>query len=572
MAVQFDNESLSYVHGASDIPLIGATIGDLFDRVATQLLEHEALVSRHQGLRYTYAELREACDRFSRGLLALGVTKGDRIGIWSPNHAEWVIAQFATPKIGAILVNVNPAYRVRELEYALRQSGCSVLIIAPPFKTSDYASLLREVCPEIDSCEPGQLRSERLPDLRTVIAFGDQSVPGAYTWQHVLAAGESVSAAEVEERQREQAFDDPINIQYTSGTTGFPKGATLSHHSILNNGFFIGERMRFTEQDRLCIPVPFYHCFGMVLGNLACVTHGATMVIPAPGFDPRLTLEAVAEERCTALHGVPTMFIAELGDPEFARFDLSSLRTGIMAGSPCPVEVMKQVVEKMHMGEVTICYGMTETSPVSFQSTTDDPIVKRVSTVGRVHPHVECKIVDPPSGQVVPRGEPGELLSRGYIVMLDYWGNPEATADAIDAGRWMHTGDLATMDAEGYVNIVGRAKDMIIRGGENIYPREIEEFLYGHPKVRDVQVVGIPDERYGEEVMAWVILKEGESATDDELRDYCRGRIAHYKVPRYWKFTDGFPMTITGKIQKYKMRETAVEELNLHGAAAVRTA
>ncbi|MEA2582966.1 MAG: fatty-acyl-CoA synthase [Thermomicrobiales bacterium] len=572
MAVQFDNESLSYVHGASDIPLIGATIGDLFDRVATQLPEHEALVSRHQGLRYTYAELREACDRFARGLLALGVTKGDRIGIWSPNHAEWVIAQFATPKIGAILVNVNPAYRVRELEYALRQSGCSVLIIAPPFKTSDYASLLREVCPEIDRCEPGQLRSERLPDLRTVIAFGDQSVPGSYTWQHVLAAGESVSAAELEERQREQAFEDPINIQYTSGTTGFPKGATLSHHSILNNGFFIGERMRFTEQDRLCIPVPFYHCFGMVLGNLACVTHGATMVIPAPGFDPRLTLEAVAEERCTALHGVPTMFIAELGDPEFARFDLSSLRTGIMAGSPCPVEVMKQVVEKMHMGEVTICYGMTETSPVSFQSTTDDPIVKRVSTVGRVHPHVECKIVDPPSGQVVPRGEPGELLSRGYIVMLGYWGNPEATADAIDAGRWMHTGDLATMDAEGYVNIVGRAKDMIIRGGENIYPREIEEFLYAHPKIRDVQVIGVPDERYGEEVMAWVILHPGQDASPEELRAHCQGQIAHYKIPRHWRFVESFPMTVTGKIQKYKMREQAIAELDLATAAAVVTA
>ncbi|MEA2530377.1 MAG: fatty-acyl-CoA synthase [Thermomicrobiales bacterium] len=572
MAVQFDNESLSYVHGASAIPLIGATIGDLFDRVATQLPEHEALVSRHQGLRYTYAELREACDRFARGLLALGVTKGDRIGIWSPNHAEWVIAQFATPKIGAILVNVNPAYRVRELEYALRQSGCSVLIIAPPFKTSDYASLLREVCPEIDRCEPGQLRSERLPDLRTVIAFGDQSVPGAYTWQHVVAAGESVSAAELEERQREQAFDDPINIQYTSGTTGFPKGATLSHHSILNNGFFIGERMRFTEQDRLCIPVPFYHCFGMVLGNLACVTHGATMVIPAPGFDPRLTLEAVAEERCTALHGVPTMFIAELGDPEFARFDLSSLRTGIMAGSPCPVEVMKQVVEKMHMGEVTICYGMTETSPVSFQSTTDDPIVKRVSTVGRVHPHVECKIVDPPSGQVVPRGEPGELLSRGYIVMLGYWGNPEATADAIDAGRWMHTGDLATMDAEGYVNIVGRAKDMIIRGGENIYPREIEEFLYAHPKIRDVQVIGVPDERYGEEVMAWVILHPGQDASPEELRAHCQGQIAHYKIPRHWRFVESFPMTVTGKIQKYKMREQAVAELDLATAAAIVTA
>jgi fatty-acyl-CoA synthase len=405
-----------------------------------------------------------------------------------------------------------------------------------------------------------------------VIAFGDQRLPGAHTWDDVLARADDISAATLASRQAEQAFDDPINIQYTSGTTGFPKGATLSHHSILNNGFFIGEWMRFGPADRLCIPVPFYHCFGMVLGNLACVTHAATMVIPAEGFDPRKTLEAVQAERCTALHGVPTMFIAELALPDFASFDLSTLRTGIMAGSPCPIEVMKQVNSKMNMGEVTICYGMTETSPVSFQSTTDDPIEKRVSTVGRVHPHVECKIIDPATGQVVPRGETGELLSRGYIVMLGYWGNEAATRDAIDAGRWMHTGDLATMDAEGYVNIVGRSKDMIIRGGENVYPREIEEFLYSHPKVRDVQVVGVPDERYGEEVMAWVILKEGEIATDDELRDHCRGRIAHYKIPRYWKFTDSFPMTITGKIQKYKMRETAVAELNLHTAAAVRTA
>jgi fatty-acyl-CoA synthase len=397
-------------------------------------------------------------------------------------------------------------------------------------------------------------------------------VSGSMTWDEVVQASERVSAEELAARQREQSFDDPINIQYTSGTTGFPKGATLSHHSILNNGFFIGEQMRLVEKDRLCIPVPFYHCFGMVLGNLACVTHGATMVIPAPGFDPRSTLETVEAERCTGLHGVPTMFIAQLGDPEFARFDLSSLRTGIMAGSPCPVEVMKQVVEKMHMSEVTICYGMTETSPVSFQSTTDDPISKRVSTVGRVHPHVECKIVDPATGQVVSRGEPGELLSRGYIVMLGYWGNPEATAEAIDAGRWMHTGDLATMDAEGYVNIVGRAKDMIIRGGENIYPREIEEFLYSHPKIRDVQVIGVPDERYGEQVMAWVILHPGQETTGEELDAFCRGQITHFKIPRYWRFVDSFPMTITGKIQKYKMREQAIADLDLAKAAAVVTA
>jgi fatty-acyl-CoA synthase len=572
MALDLYDDHLSYVHGASDVPLIGATIGDLFDRVAAAQPDHEALVSCHQGLRYTYGELRAACDRFARGLLALGIGKGDRIGIWAPNSAEWVVAQFATPKIGAILVNINPAYRTHELEYALQQSGCAALIIAPPFKTSDYAALLREVCPELERCAPGALRAARLPELRTVIAFGGQRVPGAFAWEEVLARAEGVTAEELAARQAEQGFDDPINIQYTSGTTGFPKGATLSHHSILNNGFFVGERMRFTPADRLCIPVPFYHCFGMVLGNLACVTHGATMVIPAEGFDPRKTLEAVERERCTALHGVPTMFIAELGLPDFDRFDLASLRTGIMAGSPCPIEVMKQVVSKMHMGEVTICYGMTETSPVSFQSTTDDPLDKRVTTVGRVHPHVECKIVDPLTGRVVPRGAPGELLSRGYIVMLGYWGNEAATREAIDAGRWMHTGDLATMDAEGYVNIVGRSKDMIIRGGENVYPREIEEFLYGHPAIQDVQVIGVPDERYGEEVMAWVILRPGQSATPDELRDFCQGRIAHYKVPRYWHFTDAFPMTITGKIQKYKMREAAVEELGLARAAAVRTA
>jgi len=572
MTVRLYDETLSYVHGASDVPLIGATIGDLFDRVAEQYPDQEALVSCHQGLRYSYSALRDVCNQFARGLLALGVQKGDRIGIWAPNHAEWVVAQFGTPKIGAILVNINPAYRTHELEYALKQSGCSTLIIAPPFKTSNYAGLLHEVCPELDDCGPGGLRAARLPELRTVIAFGDQRVPGAYHWDDVLARAGEVAAETLAERQAEQAFDEAINIQYTSGPTGFPKGATLSHHSILNNGYFIGEWMRFSPADRLCIPVPFYHCFGMVLGNLACVTHAATMVIPAPIFDPQKTLEAVQAERCTALHGVPTMFIAELALADFASYDLSTLRTGIMAGSPCPIEVMKQVNSKMNMGEVTICYGMTETSPVSFQSTTDDPIEKRVSTVGRVHPHVECKIIDPATGQVVPRGETGELLSRGYIVMLGYWGNEAATREAIDAGRWMHTGDLATMDAEGYVNIVGRSKDMIIRGGENVYPREIEEFLYGHPKVRDVQVVGVPDERYGEEAMAWIILKDDESATPEELRDYCRGRIAHYKVPRYWKFTDSFPMTITGKIQKYKMRETAVEELNLQGAAAVKTA
>src|SRR5579859_2466234 len=570
--VQKEVRVLSYVHGASDTPLIGQTIGDFFDGISDAHPDHEALISCHQGLRFTYRQLQAACDRFARGLLALGIQKGDRVGIWSPNQAEWVIAQFATPKIGAILVNVNPAYRVHELEYALRQSGCSALIIGPPFKTSDYASLLREVCPELDRWRPGKLRAERLPELRTVIAFGQDDVPGTYRWQDVEELASTVSEATLAERQREQSFDDAINIQYTSGTTGFPKGATLSHHSILNNAFFMGERMRFTPADRLCIPVPFYHCFGMVLGNLVCVTHASTMVIPAEVFDPRKTLAAVAAERCTALHGVPTMFIAELGLPEFDQYDLSTLRTGIMAGAPCPIEVMKQTQSKMHMTEVTIAYGMTETSPASFQCWTDDPLDKRVTTVGRIHSHVECKIIDPATGRVVPRGQPGELLSRGYLVMLGYWGNPQATAQAIDAARWMHTGDLATMDAEGYVNIVGRIKDMLIRGGENIYPREIEEFLYTHPAVADVQVIGIPDEKYGEEVCAWVRLKDGQQLSGDELSAFCQGKIAHYKVPRYWKFVDGFPMTVTGKIQKFKMREISTAELGKQLAAAIATA
>jgi fatty-acyl-CoA synthase len=551
-------DSLSYVHGACDVPLIGETIGDLFDRVTEKIPDNEALVSCHQGLRYTYRQLQAACDLLARGLMACGIQKGERVGIWSPNYAEWVITQFATAKIGAILVNVNPAYRVHELEYALRQSRCRALIVAPPYKTTHFAALLREVCPELEDSAPGRLSAARLPQLRTVIALGAQSVGGANTWQQVMAMAHEVSPDLLAARQRSLNFDDAINIQYTSGTTGLPKGATLSHHSILNNGFFIGQRMRFTERDRLCIPVPFYHCFGMVLGNLACVTHGATMVLPAEVFDPRKTLQAVAVERCSALHGVPTMFIAELGLPDFDDYDLSSLRTGIMAGSPCPVDVMKQVRTKMGMEEITICYGMTETSPVSFQTMTTDSIEKQVSTVGRVHPHVECKIINPESGAVVPRGEPGELLSRGYIVMLGYWEDPVATTQAVDSARWMHTGDLATMDMEGYVTIVGRSKDMIIRGGENVYPREVEEFLYGHPQIQDVQVIGVPDKKYGEEVMAWVILKPGQTTTADELTDYCRGKIAHYKVPRYWRMTDQFPMTVSGKVQKYKLREMAL--------------
>jgi fatty-acyl-CoA synthase len=571
MALELYDERLSYVHGASDVPLIGATIGDLFDRVAAQVPDNEAVVSRHQGVRYTYRELREQCDTLARGLLALGIEKGERVGIWAPNWAEWVVAQFATPKIGAILVNINPAYRVHELEYALNQSGCSTLMIAPPFKTSRYAELLCNLCPELEACEPGGLRAERVPALRSVIAFGDQQVPGSYHWSDVLAMSERVSREDLVGRQAAQHFDDPINIQYTSGTTGFPKGATLSHHSILNNGFFIGERMELTPADRIAIPVPFYHCFGMVLGNLAAVTHGATMVIPAEVFDPELTLETVQAERCTALYGVPTMFIAELNHPRFAEFDLSTLRTGIMAGSPCPIEVMRQVTSRMHMEDVTICYGMTETSPVSFQTETADPLEKRVATVGRVHPHVECKIIDPETGAVLPRGETGELLSRGYIVMLGYWSNPQATAEAIDEGRWMHTGDLAVMDDKGYVNIVGRVKDMIIRGGENVYPREVEEFLYQHPDIQDVQVIGVPDERYGEQVMACIILKPGANCSENELREFCREQISYYKIPHYWRFVDSYPMTITGKVQKYLMREQAIKDLHLE-TAAVRTA
>ncbi len=555
--------TLSYVHGASDVPLIGSTIGNLFDQIATRFPDNEALVSRHQDLRYSYRQLKEECDRLARALMACGIQKGDRVGIWSPNRAEWVLVQFATAKIGAILVNVNPAYRATELSYALGQSGCSTLILSPPYKTSDYPEILREVCPELDQCEPGNLKSERLPQLKSVITLGDRNYPGCYPWKDVLEKAGQISETELLQRQSSLHFDEPINIQYTSGTTGFPKGATLSHHSILNNGYFTGERMRFTERDRLCIPVPFYHCFGMVLGNLACVTHGATMVLPAEAFDPVMTLQTVSEERCTALHGVPTMFIAELAAPGFDRFDLSSLRTGIMAGAPCPIEVMKKVTSQMNMTEITIAYGMTETSPVSFQSEPGDPIEKRVTTVGLVHPHVECKIIDPDTGATLPRGTTGELLSRGYIVMLGYWKQPEATSAAIDAARWMHSGDLAVMDAEGYVRIVGRSKDMIIRGGENIYPREIEEFLYSHPAILDVQVIGVPDPVYGEEVMAWIIFKPELKATVEDLTGFCQGKISRFKIPRYWHFTHHFPMTVSGKVQKYIMRESAIQLLGL---------
>jgi fatty-acyl-CoA synthase len=543
---------LSYVHGASDVPLLGETIFQNLRRTAERFGNREALVVAHQDHRSTYAALVEECELVARGLMARGVRTGDRVGIWSPNRYEWVIVQYATAAIGAILVNINPAYRTSELEYALNQSGISLLIFAAGFRQADYVSMLAEV-------------KSRCPELKEALVLEDG-------WDALKRDATKTSADALHELEASLQFDDPINIQYTSGTTGFPKGATLTHHSILNNGFFIGETLKYTENDRVCIPVPFYHCFGMVLGNLACTTHGATMVIPGEGFDPVAVMETVQEERCTSLYGVPTMFIGELDHPRFKEFDFSSLRTGIMAGSPCPVEVMKKVQTVMHIPEMTIAYGMTETSPVSTQCATDDPLDRRVSTVGRVHPHVEIKVVDPATGHVVPRGETGELCSRGYIVMRGYWNNEEATRLAVDAARWMHTGDLATLDDEGYVNIVGRIKDMIIRGGENIYPREVEEFLYSHPQVADVQVIGVPSEKYGEEVMAWVKPRDGANLTGEELAAWCKGKIASYKIPRHWKLVDSFPMTVTGKVQKFKMREAAVQELGLEKAAGVRTA
>jgi fatty-acyl-CoA synthase len=543
---------LSYASGPSTLPLLGETIGENLRRTVERHGASEALVVPHQNYRATYRQLWEQVSLVARGLIARGVGRGDRVGIWSPNRFEWVVVQYATARIGAILVNINPAYRTTELEYALRQSGVSFLILARGFRQIDYVAMLGEVK---GSC----------PELREALVLEDG-------WDSLLRDGTGVSDDALEVVESSLQFDDPINIQYTSGTTGFPKGATLSHHNILNNGFFVGETVKYTPEDRVCIPVPFYHCFGMVLGNLACTTHAACIVVPGEAFDADSVLRVTEEERCTSLYGVPTMFIAELEHPGFEHHDLSRLRTGIMAGSPCPVGVMKKVQSRMNMREVTICYGMTETSPVSAQSALDDPLDKRVGTVGRVHPHVEVKVVDPETGRIVPRGESGELCTRGYSVMLGYWNNDAATAAAIDAARWMHTGDLATLDDAGYVNIVGRIKDMIIRGGENIYPREIEEFLHAHPDVSDVQVIGVPSERYGEEVMAWVKLKEGATPAAESLEAFCRGRIATNKIPRYWKFVEAFPMTVTGKVQKYLMRDASVEELGLHAAASVTTA
>ena len=544
----------SYACGTSDVPLLGDTIGDNLDRVATAQPDAEALVEVATGRRWTYGELRAEIDTIALGLFATGLRKGDRAGIWAPNLAEWTLVQYATAKIGVILVTVNPAYQARELEFVLNQAGISVLVAAAGFKTSDYAATIAQVRP-------------RCSALRQVILIGTPD------WDELVVAGRHGDPSQLAQCQAGLSPDDPINIQYTSGTTGFPKGATLSHHNILNNGYLVGTLCGYTPADRVCIPVPFYHCFGMVLGNLGATTHGATMVIPGPGFDPAATLAAVAQERCTSLYGVPTMFIAELGDPGFSAYDLSSLRTGIMAGSPCPVEVMKQVVDRMGMTEVTICYGMTETSPVSTQTRVDDSLELRVSTVGRVHPHVEVKIIDPETGLTLPRGEPGELCTRGYSVMLGYWDEPDKTAEAVDRARWMHTGDVGVMDACGYVTITGRIKDMVIRGGENIYPREIEEFLYTHPDVRDAQVIGVPDARYGEELCAWVLLRAGApELTAEAVREFATGQLAHYKIPRYVVVVAEFPMTVTGKVRKVEMRERSVELLGLADGAAGHTA
>ena len=528
--------------GPTDAPLLDETIGANLARTVAEHGDNEALVSRHQGIRWTYREFADRVTDLASGLIGLGLEPGDRVGLWSPNYAEWTLVQYATAEIGVVLVNINPAYRTHELAYALNQSGCKVLFAAPSFKTSDYIDMVEQVQPEC-------------PRLERAVFFWEDD------WDEIVAGSPAVDEAAVAERRTGLRPDEPINIQYTSGTTGFPKGATLSHRNILNNGFFVTELQHIGPGDRVCIPVPFYHCFGMVMGNLGCTTHGATMVIPSDAFDPVHVLDTVQAERCTALYGVPTMFIAELGLPDFATYDLTSLRTGVMAGSPCPVEVMKACVDEMHMEDVTICYGMTETSPVSTQTLPDDSLHHRTATVGRAHPHVEIRVAAPETGETLARGETGEFCTRGYSVMSGYWDDDERTAEAIDSDGWMHTGDLAVMADDGYVNIVGRIKDMVIRGGENVYPREIEEFLYSHPDIEDVQVIGVPDERYGEELMAWVKLRPGADVADHDLRDFCQGKIAHFKVPRYFKFVDQFPLTVTGKVQKFKMRDQAVEDL-----------
>jgi fatty-acyl-CoA synthase len=550
----------SYVCGTSDQPLIYQTIGDAFDGAVERWADREAIVVRHQDIRWTYRQLGEAVDAFAAGLLALDLEPGDRVGIWSPNNVEWVIAQFATAKAGLILVNINPAYRKGELSYTLNKVACKALILAREFKSSNYVAMLREIAPAIENAENGKLDLRELPDLKSLIVISEEPVKGMIRFADVATMASQDAAERLAERARASQPDDAINIQFTSGTTGLPKGATLSHFNVLNNGFFVGQAMNFTEQDRLCIPVPLYHCFGMVLSVIASVLHGACMVFPSEAFEPRAVLEAVSDEKCTALHGVPTMFIAELEHPDFEQFDLGHLRTGIMAGAPCPIEVMRKVISDMNMEQVTICYGMTETSPVSFQSATDDPLEKRVSTVGRIHPHVQVKVINE-DGVVAPRGTSGELCTRGYSVMLGYWGDDEQTDETIDKAGWLHTGDLAVIDDEGYCDIVGRVKDMIIRGGENIYPREIEEYLFQHPKIQEVAVFGVPDKRFGEAVAAWIKLRENESMDADAIRDYCNEQIAYYKVPKHIIIVDEFPMTVTGKIQKFIMREKTIENL-----------
>jgi len=543
--------ALSYDHGTSPRTLIGETIGAFFDRQVEAFRDREALVVRQQNIRWSWGELARRIDDLASGLLSLGLNPGDRVGMWSPNNAEWTLTQFATAKAGLVLVNINPAYRRSEFEYAVNKVGCRAVVLAPALKTSNYIEIVEEL-----------KAAGKLPRLEHAIRLGAERTPGMLNFDDIACGGSNADRQRLAEIGPGLQFDDPINIQFTSGTTGFPKGATLTHHNILNNGYFVGEGLKLTPDDRLCIPVPLYHCFGMVMGNLGCLTHGATMIYPSEAFDPLATLQALHDEKCTALYGVPTMFIAQLDHPRFAEFNLGSLRTGIMAGSPCPIEVMKRVQERMNMHEVTIAYGMTETSPVSTQCATDDPLELRVSTVGRVLPHIEIKIVDA-EGRIVPRGATGEFCTRGYSVMRGYWDDAAKTGEAIDAGGWMHTGDLATMDDNGYVNIVGRLKDMVIRGGENVYPREIEEFLYRHPKVQDVQVIGVPDKRFGEEVCAWIKLRVGEAATAEEIRAFCQGQIAHYKIPRYIEFVTEFPMTITGKIQKFVMREQTMAKLGL---------
>ncbi|BBV98035.1 MULTISPECIES: AMP-binding protein [Pseudomonas] len=551
----------SYTRGRQDQALLTQTIGQAFDATVARCTDSEALVSRHQGLRYSWRQLGEQVDTHARALMALGVNTGDRVGIWSPNCAQWCILQLASAKVGAILVNINPAYRVGELEYVLRQSGCRWLVCADAFKTSDYHAMVQELAPELASATPGELACERLPELRGVISLAANPPGGFLPWQALVERAGQTSTEAYTARQQSLQFDQPVNIQYTSGTTGAPKGATLSHYNILNNGFMVGESLGLTEHDRMVIPVPLYHCFGMVMANLGCITHGSTMIYPNDAFDAELTLRAVAEERASILYGVPTMFIAMLDHPLRAQMDLSTLRSGIMAGATCPIEVMRRVIDQMHMAEVQIAYGMTETSPVSLQTGPDDELELRVTTVGRTQPQLENKLVDA-DGCIVPRGEIGELCTRGYSVMLGYWNNPQATADAIDPAGWMHSGDLAVMDAHGYVRIVGRNKDMIIRGGENIYPRELEEFFYTHPAVADAQVIGIPCSRYGEEIVAWIKLHPGHSATVEELLGWCKARIAHFKVPRHIRFVDEYPMTVTGKVQKFRMREISVAEIS----------